>query len=109
MQQCIQRYRARRKLNSERANIFSKYLILGGVDAGVKAFSGGLDKDTLENCNAGEIIDIQATDHIRNGNGHVKFYDASNPVHWIIDFEGIVKGFLYAPTAGSLKQLSNLW
>lgn len=96
MQQCIQRYRARRKLDSHRSNIFSKYLVLGGVDAGVKAFSGGgLDKDTLENCNAAEIAEIQATDHIRSGNGPIKFYDAGNPVHWVIDFESVVKGFLY--------------
>lgn len=93
IQQCIQRYRARRRLNSERANIFSKYLVLGGIDAGVKAFNGGLDKETLENSTAAEIADIQATDHIRS-NGPIKFYNAGNPVNWVVDFEGVAKGFL---------------
>jgi hypothetical protein len=108
MQQCIQRYRARRKLNSHRANIFSKYLVLGGVDAGVKAFGGGLGRDTLENCNAAEIEDIQATDHIRSGGGPIKFYDAGDPVNWVIDFESVVKGFLYVLQVRPLKLLSNL-
>jgi hypothetical protein len=80
--------------------------VLGGVDAGVKAFSGGLDKETLENSTAAEIANIQATDHIRS-HGPIKFYDAGDPVNWVIDFEGVVKGFLYVLTNGSLKGFSN--
>lgn len=99
IQQCIQRYRARRKLNSERANIFSKYLVLGGVDASGKAFNGGLDKETLENSTAAEIADIQATDHIRS-HGPIKFYNAVDPVNWVVDFEGVVKGFLCVHSDG---------
>jgi hypothetical protein len=80
--------------------------VLGGVDAGVKAFNGGLDKETLENSTAAEIADIQATDHIRSG-GPIKFYNAGNPVNWVIDFEGVAKGFLYVFTKGSLELLSD--
>ncbi len=94
IQLCIQRYRARRKLDEKRANYFNKYLTLGGVETGIKAFSGGLDKDTIENSTAGQIAEIQATDHIRSGGGNVKFYDPSNPSHWVVDFEGVAKGFL---------------
>jgi hypothetical protein len=93
MEQCIQRYRARRKLDARRSNIFTKYLLLGGVDSGVKAFSGGLDENTLESSTAAEIATIQATDYIRSGGGSIKFYNAGDP-NWVIDFEGVVKGFL---------------
>ena len=37
----IQRYAAKRNMNSIRKNIFDKYLINGGVEAGPKMFSGG--------------------------------------------------------------------
>jgi len=93
-------------MNNERSNIFSKYLVLGGVDASVKAFNGGLDKETLESSTASEIADIQATDHIRS-NGPIKFYNAGDPVHWVIDFEGVAKGFLYVLTNESLKPFSD--
>jgi hypothetical protein len=84
-------------MNNERSNIFSKYLVLGGVNAGVKPFNGGLDKETLENSTAGEIADIQATDHIRS-NGPIKFYTVSDSANWVVDFEGVAKGFLYVFT-----------
>jgi hypothetical protein len=94
IQQCIQRYRARRNFDSERSHYFSQYLTLGGVETGVKAFTGGLfqDKDTLENSTAEDIEHMQATDHIRGG--AIKFYDPGNAEHWLVDWEGIVKGFL---------------
>jgi hypothetical protein len=92
IQQCIQRYRARRNLDSERAHYFSVYLALGGVETGMKAFTGGLDQDTIENHTAKEIEQIQATDHIRGG--AIKFYDPGNAEHWVVDWEGVVKGFL---------------
>ena len=74
MQTCIQRYRAKRKLDEVRANVFTKYLMLGGVDAtSTKQFTGGLDKDTLENSTAQEIAAIQASDFIRTGSNSAKF------------------------------------
>ncbi len=80
--------------------------MLGGVDAGVKAFSTGLDKETLENSSAAEIADIQATDHIRS-NGPIKFYNAGDPVNWVVDFEGVAKGFLYVLLDGLWTLTSN--
>jgi len=94
IEHCIQRYRSRRKLDATRSNIFSKYLALGGVDSSAKTFTGGLDKDTLQNATAQEIAAIQATDHIRGGLNNAKFFDPSNAENWVVDFEGVVKGFL---------------
>lgn len=69
--------------------------MLGGVDAGtIKPFTGGLDKDTIENSTAQELVDIQATDFIRSGHNNEKFFDPCNPENWVVDFEGIAKGFL---------------
>ncbi|KAB8298105.1 hypothetical protein EYC80_001867 [Monilinia laxa] len=92
IQICIQRYRARRKLDSVRSNILTKYFALGGIEAGIKTFNGGLDKETLENSTAAEIAAIQATDFVRSSNA--KYYDPSDTENWVVDWEGIVKGFL---------------
>ncbi|POS82524.1 hypothetical protein EPUL_005140, partial [Erysiphe pulchra] len=91
MQCCIQRFRARRKLDPIRANIFSKYLALGGVETGVKQFNGGLDKELIENSTASEITAFQATDFIRTYPHNSRFYDGSDK--WVVDFEGVAKGF----------------
>ncbi|KAA8571115.1 hypothetical protein EYC84_000464 [Monilinia fructicola] len=88
----IQRYRARRKLDSVRSNILTKYFALGGIEAGTKTFNGGLDKETLENSTAAEIAAIQATDFVRSSNA--KYYDPSDTENWVVDWEGIVRGFL---------------
>ncbi|TVY86211.1 Argonaute-binding protein, partial [Lachnellula willkommii] len=91
---CIQRYRARRKLDSVRSNIFSKYLILGGIEATGKSFTGGaLDKETLESATAEEIAAVQATDFVRSGVKNAKYYDPNEAEKWVVDFEGIAKGF----------------
>ncbi|TVY23681.1 Argonaute-binding protein [Lachnellula hyalina] len=91
---CIQRYRARRKLDSVRSNIFSKYLIIGGIEATGKSFTGGaLDKETLETSTAEEIAAVQATDFVRSGVKNTKYYDPNEAENWVVDFEGIAKGF----------------
>ncbi|KAI9736434.1 MAG: hypothetical protein M1818_006168 [Claussenomyces sp. TS43310] len=94
IEQCIQRYRARRKLDEKRSNVFTKYLTLGGVYTGVKAFGGGLDKETIEDSTAAEIATLRATDYIRTTMDQTKFYNPLDSENWVIDFEGIVKGFL---------------
>ena len=66
--------------------------MLGGVDSTTKQFTGGLDKETLENATAGEIAAIQATDYVQTGSKSIKFYDGSDD--WVVDFEGVAKGFL---------------
>ena len=73
IQTCIQRYRQRRNLDSHRANILTKYFILGGIESSTtKQFTGGLDQKTLEEATATEIAAIQATDHIRSGHKSLK-------------------------------------
>jgi hypothetical protein len=95
IQTCIQHYKARRKLDEARALIITKYFMLGGVEAATsKSFTGGLDKDTIDNSTAQEIAAIQATDFIRTGAPNAKYFDPLKPEGWVVDFEGVVKGFL---------------
>lgn len=89
---CLQRYSARRNLDSVRGNILTKYLILGGVEATPKMFNGGLDKETIQNSTAEEIRQFHATDYVRTGNK--KYFDPEEPEHWVVDFESVAKGFL---------------
>jgi len=58
--------------------------MLGGVDSTAKMFTGGLDKETLENATAAEIAAIQATDYVQTGTKSAKFYDGSED--WVVDF-----------------------
>ena len=66
--------------------------MLGGLEASAKSFTGGLDKETLENSTAEEIRAIQAHDFIRSGNK--KYYDPADVNNWVVDFEGVAAGFL---------------
>ena len=73
----------------------TRFFILGGIEAsGSKNFTGGLDKDTIENSTADEIAAIQATDFVRAGTTNSRYYDPLSPEGWVVDFEGVVKGFL---------------
>jgi hypothetical protein len=69
--------------------------MLGGIEAATtKSFTGGLDKHTINNSTAEEIAAIQATDFVRVGAPNGKYFDPLKPEGWVVDFEGVVKGFL---------------
>ena len=84
----IQRYVAKRNLDSDRKNLFDKYLTYGGIAGGPKMFSGGLDADTLADSNAAEVANLTAT--------HAVAFDQSDPRSemYVVDFEGCLRGFL---------------
>ncbi|KAI0161047.1 Argonaute complex, subunit Arb1 [Hypoxylon sp. FL1284] len=95
IEECVQRYRARRRMDSERTLLFNKYMWLGGIDTGPRQFTGFAgDRAALEGADADEIRQMTATDFV--GGSGKRFYDPMDPEreHWIVDFEGIVKGFL---------------
>ena len=67
--------------------------MLGGIEASTtKAFTGGLDKATIEDSTADEIRAIQATDYVSTGSK--KYFDPLDSDGWVVDFEGVAKGFL---------------
>ena len=86
----IQRYKAKRNFDSERKDIFDKYMSFGGIDTGPKMFSGGLDANMLDEHSAQEIKDITATDFVGSDKADIG-RDSST---WVVDFEGVIKGFL---------------
>jgi hypothetical protein len=93
IEECIQRYRAKRRFDSPRAFLFDKYLLLGGIDSSQRQFQGmGLDE--AKTATAEEIRAMTARDVIHHGYAGSKFYDPDDTEHWVVDFEGIVKGFL---------------
>ncbi|KAI1102194.1 Argonaute siRNA chaperone complex subunit Arb1-domain-containing protein [Jackrogersella minutella] len=93
IEECIQRYRASRRMNPERTMLFSKYMWLGGIDASQRQFTGASkDQEALAEANADEIRTMTAIDFV-GGNGR-RFYEPSESENWFVDFEGIVKGFL---------------
>ncbi|KAI0106181.1 Argonaute complex, subunit Arb1 [Nemania sp. FL0031] len=93
IEECIQRFRARRRLNSQRAAMFNKYLFLGGIDSSQRQFTGmARDKDAMAEADSEQVRTMKAVDFV--GGNDYRFYNPSNPDDWEVDFEAIVKGFL---------------
>jgi len=97
IEECVQRFRARRRMGSDRDNLFSKYLALGGVDTTVRQFQSTrkLGPEDLEDKTKSDIRQITADDVIRRGgeNQDRRWYDPDHPDHWDVDFTGVAKGF----------------
>lgn len=79
---------AKRKLDPTRKNLFDKYLVHGGIEAGPKMFSGGLDTETLETMNAAEIAELRATTFVGSNKNDIGKSDH------VVDFEGCLGSFL---------------
>ncbi|RYC63023.1 hypothetical protein CHU98_g3194 [Xylaria longipes] len=92
IEECIQRFRARRRLDSQRSAMLNKYLFLGGIDTSQRQFTGMADKDAMTGADAEQIRAMTAVDFV-GGNGS-RFYDGGNSEDWEVDFEAVVKGFL---------------
>ncbi|CAD6563964.1 MAG: hypothetical protein ASARMPRED_002593 [Alectoria sarmentosa] len=88
IEKAIQRFLARRNLDSTRKNLFTKYLIHGGIEAGPKMFTGGLDTETLETRNAAEIAELRATTFVDSNKNDIGMSDH------VVDFEGCLGSFM---------------
>ncbi len=84
----VQRFTAKRRLESETKTLFDRYLVHGGIEGGPKMFSGGLDAQTLKTKNAAEIADLAAIHYVDSDK-----VDAFDSTH-VVDFEGCLKSFL---------------
>ncbi|KAI0408977.1 hypothetical protein F4802DRAFT_616747 [Xylaria palmicola] len=92
IEECLQRFRARRRMDSQRKAMFDKYLFLGGIDASPRQFTGVTgDRDAMEEADAEEIRTMTAVDFVGGSGG--RFYDNSKSQEWEVDFEAIAKGF----------------
>lgn len=81
-------------MDPEQTTMFNRYMFLGGVDSEQRQFTGiAQDIDALADMEGGRDAqrDAMARDFI--GNGGTQFYQPGSK-DWVVDFEGIVKGFL---------------
>ncbi|KAI0196013.1 Argonaute complex, subunit Arb1, partial [Xylaria flabelliformis] len=93
IEECIQRFRARRRLDSQRSAMFNKYLFLGGIDTSQRQFTGmANDRDAMAGADTEQIRAMTAVDSV--GGTSTRFYDGGNSEDWEVDFEAVVKGFL---------------
>lgn len=79
----------RRNLYSDRKNLFDRYLIAGGIEAGPKMFSGGIDAETIASRDAAEIAELRAAIFVSTD----KIVDIGKSDH-VVDFEGCLAAFL---------------
>jgi hypothetical protein len=99
IEECIQRFRARRRLGTERDVLFSRYLLLGGIDSTTRQFQGArnIENDVLEEASKGAVREMTADDTIQRGgegNRNARFYNPNYPEHWDVDFTGVAAGFV---------------
>ncbi|KAK9788684.1 hypothetical protein AB5N19_10207 [Seiridium cardinale] len=93
IEEAIQRYRQKRRFDSQRSFLFDKYLALGGIDSSQRMFQG-LDPLEIKNMTNEEIRQMTARDVIHHGSASTKFYDPDEPGTWTVNFPIVVKGFL---------------
>jgi hypothetical protein len=86
----IQRFERRRKMNSERRDVFLTYLSYGGVTIGPNMFQGGNKKLDLEGMDKSEIVEALAQTSLTDD----KYNIGKDTSLWAVDFEGVMKGFL---------------
>ncbi|KAL8911298.1 MAG: hypothetical protein Q9171_003506 [Xanthocarpia ochracea] len=82
----IQRYCARRNMDSVKKDVFDKYLSLGGISSGPKQFLGGLDTKAMSDMSAADIALMRAT-HFVDINKH------GGEEAFVVDFEACAKAF----------------
>lgn len=83
----IQRFAARRHMDSTKKDVFDKYLSSGGIAGGPKQFSGGLNAADMSDMSAADIALMKAIHFV-----DVDRYGGSDA--YTVDFEGIAKNFL---------------
>ncbi|EPE06750.1 argonaute sirna chaperone complex subunit arb1 [Ophiostoma piceae UAMH 11346] len=90
----IQRYRARRRLDNDRTNLFNRYLSVGGIDCTPRQFNGAMGMHETEGMTASEKKTLGATDIVSQGGSALsKYYVSDNSHLWAVDFSGVVSGF----------------
>ncbi|KAF3767160.1 hypothetical protein M406DRAFT_328256 [Cryphonectria parasitica EP155] len=106
IEECIQRFVARRRLTQDRNVLFQKYLALGGIESAQRQFTGTADlvkEWKNDDYTADEIRAFTANNFVSDDSGAKgKWFDPYYPEHWDVDFAGVVAGFLgsYLPEQG---------
>ncbi|TLD09443.1 hypothetical protein PspLS_12003 [Pyricularia sp. CBS 133598] len=95
IEECIQRYRGRRRLDSTRDLMFSRYLNMGGIDTSQRQFTGanGISKDDLAGLSKAEKRMAAANDVINRRGDDPRWFTPGNEC-WTVDFTGVVAAYL---------------
>ena len=88
----MQRFVAKRKMSSEHSDIFYSYLMFGGVDAGPNMFQG-LSQHDMKDMDAEDIAIAMTRIRISSDKDDI----GKDTAKWVVDFEGVARGFLYVP------------
>ncbi|VUC21176.1 unnamed protein product [Clonostachys rosea] len=93
IENCINRYRARRRLQPEHSRYFNEYLFLGGIDTSPAQF-GGNDPKSLKELTPAQRR--QALSHDVAKSLGDRFYNGDKE-NWVVDFTGVAAGFFSNP------------
>ncbi|KAF2755375.1 hypothetical protein EJ05DRAFT_478392 [Pseudovirgaria hyperparasitica] len=84
IESAIQRFKVKKKLHQEHARIFTAFMKYGGVE--IRAQFSGLDQKELKEKDIYELTRLMAT--------HFVSSDKDDDELWVVDFVGVVSGFL---------------
>lgn len=93
IEECLNRFRARRRLQGNLVHYFDEYLFLGGIDASQRAFQG-VDPKEYAAATAEEKQQLSNVYGIHGTGDNPKYYSPSKPEHWSVDFSAVVAGYL---------------
>lgn len=82
IEDALLRYQKNRRLESDRRDVFLKYLAYGGVNVGQRMF-GGLDGRDLQQLDSEQILQARAMTSVGKDKSHLA-----------VDFDAVVRGFL---------------
>lgn len=85
-------------MNPEQREIFTKYLLVGGIDALPRMFTGSgvrqHGKAVHGDATKDEIRSMSANDVIQKDPLQSRFYNPHEPANWHVDFTGVAAGFM---------------
>lgn len=81
----IQRFKQKRRMHEMYAHVFNKLMRFGGVESGPRMHQG-LSRQDMDSMDAEELARALAVHKIP--------WDRSDPKQWVVDFEGVARGFL---------------
>lgn len=85
----MQMFRARRTFQARNADVWTKFVKYGGVTTGPVQFAGGRSKEDMEDMTKAEKVRLTATEWLDNDK-----YEEGPSRKWVVDFDGVAKGFL---------------
>uniref|UniRef100_A0A8H7K5I1 Uncharacterized protein n=1 Tax=Bionectria ochroleuca TaxID=29856 RepID=A0A8H7K5I1_BIOOC len=93
IENCINRYRSRRRFQPEHSRYFNEYLFLGGIDTSPAQFRGR-DPKALKELTPAQRRQAMSHDVAKSLGG--RFYDGDKE-QWVVDFTGVAAGFFSNP------------